>query len=230
MSPSIRNKRDTDSPAARQEFKWTEEKKETLEPRSTTTSDRHTNEDTWEEEGPGAGGSSNMGHQTELHLAQGCHPLQWGRRPRSLAHSKAAWLGSSAAAESHEIPTGNRRGCGAREVNKQNRWVRGIKGNKRVPDLLTASTSGLHPPSPLICHMASALSSSHPTPFPHNLCQYQPHPQPYLLGTQLHCLVEHSPDDPLGTGGCGQRPLVSEVATEIRGQQCRYIQSWDPNL
>ena len=55
-------------------------------------------------------------------------------------------------------------------------------------------------------------------------------PQPHLLSTQLHCLVEHSPDDPLGTGGCGERPLISEVAAEVRGQQCRYIQSWDPSL
>lgn len=31
MFPSIRNKRDPNSPAARQEFVWTEEKKETLE-------------------------------------------------------------------------------------------------------------------------------------------------------------------------------------------------------
>lgn len=57
-----------------------------------------------------------------------------------------------------------------------------------------------------------------------------PHPQCHLLSTQLYCLVEHSPDDPLGTGGCGERPLISEVAAEVRGQQCRYIQSWDPSL
>lgn len=52
----------------------------------------------------------------------------------------------------------------------------------------------------------------------------------YLLSTQLHCLIEHSPDDTLAAGRCGQRPFISVVATEVRGQQCRYIQTWDLNL
>lgn len=51
-----------------------------------------------------------------------------------------------------------------------------------------------------------------------------------LLSTQLYCLTEHSPDDALGAGGCAERPLISEVAAEVGGQQCRYVQSWDPSL
>lgn len=39
--PNLRSqRRDTDSPAARQEFRWTEEKRETLEPGTVITSDR----------------------------------------------------------------------------------------------------------------------------------------------------------------------------------------------
>lgn len=86
-----------------------------------------------------------------------------------------------------------------------------------------------HPP-----HGPSSLHASSFSPHPTPPIPFTPYvtttPQPHLLSTQLYCLVEHSPDDSLGTGGCGERPLISEVAAEVRGQQCRYVQSWDPGL
>lgn len=51
-----------------------------------------------------------------------------------------------------------------------------------------------------------------------------------LLSTQLHCLVEHSPDDTLAAGRSGQRSFVSVVTAEVGGQQARDIQTWDLSL
>ena len=89
--------------------------------------------------------------------------------------------------------------------------------------LITQKQKGPLPPSPTAPTRPLHLSLP-----PHPQCHH--HTPTHLLSTQLYCLVEHSPDDPLGTGGCGERPLVSEVAAEVRGQQRRYIQSWDPSL
>lgn len=70
--PGFRSQRkNTNSPAARQEFRWTEEKKETLGPGAVTTSDRQMRtygrmRDLWSGAG---GGHGKMGYQTKLHLA-----------------------------------------------------------------------------------------------------------------------------------------------------------------
>lgn len=142
------------------------------------------------------------------------------------------WFESSAVAESPQVPTGSHRGCGAMEVIRQ--W-------ERAQDKETKESQAYSQPSPqdstlhvpFSPHMAFSLRllflASSYAPLPH-IPYVTTMLQPHLLSTQLHCVVEHSPDDPLGTGGCGQRPLISEVAAEVRGQQCRYIQSGDPGL
>lgn len=110
-----------------------------------------------------------MGYQTKLHLAQQSAPLQWGRRPQSSAHSKAAWLGSSAVAESPQVPTRSQRGCGAREVIRQ--WKEGSRqGNKRIIGLLTAipQVSVLH--VPLFLPTASSFSPHFRPLSPHIPC------------------------------------------------------------
>lgn len=77
-APSLRNqRRGTDSPAARQEFRWTEEKKETLEPGVVITSDRQMRTH-GEDEGPVAGG---RGHGISR---QSC---TWLNGPRAAVHS-----------------------------------------------------------------------------------------------------------------------------------------------
>lgn len=68
---------------------------------------------TREEEGPVARGPGDMGHQTTVHLAQGCCPLRQGKKPQPFARSKVVWFGNSVVAENHEIPTGKQRECGA---------------------------------------------------------------------------------------------------------------------
>lgn len=100
----------------KQEFTWTEEIKGDIRTRAHEyLGQAGTNEDTGRGRTPDWG-YVNVGYQITGHLAQGCYPLQQGRKPQSFAHSRVAWLGSSVVAENHEVPTRKRIEYGAGEV------------------------------------------------------------------------------------------------------------------